>query len=490
MLDRLIEIFSPRAAYERQLYRSGIDAVRRETGYASGRLGRLTADWRASQASPDVLLMGDLALMRARQRQMVRDNPLMAALKRNLVAWLIGDGITLRALHAEPAVAQKAQEIWDAWCRRRPDGRTDFYGRQREVIQGVIDGDVLVVWRPARGLPDQAFDILPGDFLDHTLNQTFANGNRIVMGVEYNAAGARVAYHLFDAHPGDITAARGWRRRRVDAMDVDHVFEVLEPGQTRGVPWFQSGLPTARDIDRTKEAIRTKKRIEACLAMFRRPTEAPGNPLGERTAQSSGPDWEKLRPGMIGMLAPGEEAPTVVNPSSSGDGDGFLRSEAMQVCAAVGVPYHLGTGDVSQANYSSIRTDMVGFYMRLDDWTNHTIDSQVLAQAFMRVMRAEALRTNDRRLLEVTSEALPPPRPWVDPLKDISAKIMEARGFPGAMQRILSEMGMSPAEAAAAGREWNALIASNGLALDTDPARINGAGALQPPAGFIAARPD
>ncbi|MFN3499927.1 MAG: phage portal protein [Pannonibacter indicus] len=43
----------------------------------------------------------------------------------------------------------------------------------------------------------------------------------------------RAAYWLFDKHPGDLTGYHG-TSKRFEAAHVDHVFESLRPGQTRG----------------------------------------------------------------------------------------------------------------------------------------------------------------------------------------------------------------------------------------------------------------
>lgn len=485
MLDRLIAAVDPQRGYRREAYRQGLNTLRQQRSYAAGDRGRLNRDWRGDSRSADAAVSGDLALMRGRQRRMVRSNPLLASVKRNLIVGLVGDGITVRVLHADPAVRQRAQDRWDAFCARQLDGRDDFYGIQRQAVSGMIDADCLLVWMPEDGKPDQRVMVIPGDYLDHTLNQTLNGGAKIVMGVEFDRTNRVVAYHIWEDHPGDILMLNAGKRRRVDARDVDLVYERLEPGMTRGAPWMHASLETEHERSETKRAIRVKKRVEACLALFRRPGDGgEGLAVGKREKQSNGQDLEQLRPGMIIYGQPGEEAPTAIAPSSSGDGDGFLRSEAMQVCAGIGVPYHLGTGDYSQSNFTSMRSENIAYHARLDDWTQHTLDPSFIGPAFRRVMRLAVLE-GDAALADVRYEVLAPPRALTDPLKEIMAKVIEARAIPGAMARLLSSYGMDLEGAMKAQAEINALIDKHGIAIDTDPRRVNGSGSLQPAAGYL-----
>jgi len=488
----LIAVVSPRAAMQREIWRQGYETFRNQRGYQAADRGRLANGRRAGGGTGDAEIMGDLSVLRNNVARMERDNTYVAAAKRNLVVWLIGDGVVARATHAKPEVAAIAQRIYDDWARGKVDGRNDFYGAQKLAALATIGrGDSVVVWRSHRGRPDALLQVFEGDHLDHTINRQLDNGGKIVGGVEFDGDGLRVAYHMHMQHPGDLLARRANKIVRVEARDVDHIFEETRPGLTRGVPWFHAGVRTFDDIAEIKEAVRIKKRLEACLGLFRRPGESGEPlPLGERKAQSSGPDWETLRPGMIINGRPGEEAPTVINPSSSGDGDGFLRAEAMAALAACGVPYHLATGDVSQANYSSMRADMVGFYLRLDDWLFNVFVPHQLDPAFERVMRRASLEVGMPALAEVKAEWAPPPRPWVDPLKDIMAQILEARAIPGALADLLASRGLSMEAAAKLQSEINAIIDKYGLALDSDPRRVNRSGALQPAAGYLLPKGD
>lgn len=489
-LNDVIAVFSPKAAYERAAWKvgyAGLKDLEGERRYAAAERGRLTSAWRASGGSADSELLQDLDILRARCGQMVRDNKYAATAVRNLTAWLVGDGITARAVHKNKRVAKVAQEVWDSYARSRVDGREDHYGIQKLAVRTmIVRADALQVWRARGGKPDAVVQLLPGDHLAN-ITRRLDGGGKIVGGVEFNSAGDRVAYHIFPEHPNGPLARLRTEPERVPAEFVDHLFEALDAGQTRGVPWFHMAIRDLREVEEVKASIRVQKRVQACFALFRRRAEGTTPaPLGERKAQADGPAHETLKPGMIINGEVGEEAPTVINPATTGDGDQFLRSELMAIAAAFGLPAHLFTGDVSQANYSSLRAAIVAFWKLLDDWTFNVIVPHLLDPTFARVMRRAALERDMPELANARAEWTPPPRPWVDPLKDIAAEIMEARAIPGSLLESLTARGESLETAVAKQVLINEAFRKNSIASDADPARLNGSGGLQPPVGYLA----
>src|SRR5690606_6466602 len=141
-------------------------------------------------------------------------------------------------------------------------------------------------------------------------------------------------------------------------------------GAVRGVSWLAPYALTLRDVADIEDAIRLKKKVQNCLALILTPGESDGPPAhltSETETQGDGkPDVETLRPGMILRPKAGTQA-TTLPPAADGDSVDFIRQQLAAVSAAM-VPYHLMTGDVSQANYSSLRAAMLGHWSLLDDW--------------------------------------------------------------------------------------------------------------------------
>jgi lambda family phage portal protein len=490
MFTEALAWVSPKAAAKRAAWKATYDNLKDlegERAYGLAERGRLNADWRATSGSADAEIGDDLPIMRARCGQMIRDNSYAETALTNLVAWLIGDGIAGRAIHADPNVAKVAQDVWEEHCKKQLDGDQDHYAAQALGGRSMIErGEVLRVWSALDGEPDGFYQILEGDHLAN-INRRLDNGGKIVGGVERDKRGRKVAYWIYPEHPGSALAGLSVKAERVDARDVDHMYWMKRPGQSRGVPWFHAGLRKLRDVSEIEAAVRVKKRIEACFALFRRKADGVFKALGiQKPDAKPGPLQESIRPGSIIYGEDGEEAPTVINPSSSGDGDGFLKGQLKAIAASFGLPAHIMTGDVSEANYSSLRAAIVVFYKLLDFWHAHVIVPRWLEPEFRRVMWKAALKLRMPALATVTATFTPPPRPWVDPLKDITAQVLEARAIPGALLELLNARGETLETAVAKAKQIMDAFDKAGVASDADPRRVNGSGGLQPATGYLA----
>jgi lambda family phage portal protein len=497
LLD-VIATVAPRAASTMLVWQDHYRSLRQSTverrKYDAAQRTRLTKNWNATFGSADRELIWDLHTLRNRSRDLLRNNPYAVAGVRNLVAYLVGTGIRARVQHPNKAFARKAQKAFDDIARE-----LKLYQKQKIMVRSMIEGgDCFAFWREDGKVPDARLDILEGEYCDHTQTRETDNGARWVLGVKFDKAGKRVGYAMFTSHPGDVLsmfAGQGLAVPNllannvveVPAEYIDHLAEEVRPGQTRGVPWLAPVAIKLRDIEDMALSIRTKKRIQACLAVFRVPgADDDTQALGERKAASANrPQEDSLRPGMIVTGAPGEEIKTV-NPSADGDSDTFYRQEMTSVAAGLGIPAHLMTGDVSQANYTSLRADIVALYQRLDDWQQNTIVPDLCDPWFNRIMRRLYMASGDKRFLECRAMHTPPDRPWVDPYKDGLAEIMLTRaGFKDFAQGC-AQRGVDWRDQIDQIAEINAALDAAGIALDIDPRRVNGAGALQPPTGYLA----
>jgi lambda family phage portal protein len=500
--DWAVGVVSPRTMRQRMAERAKAEMIETATRSATGRRGydaarhsRLTQGWRAGPGSADAEISPDLATLRNRSRDLARNNPYVASAVRQLVANLVGDGMEARAVHPDPHIQKLAQGIYLGWAKSKVDGWNDFYGVQGIAVRAMIEsGDVLQLWSAANGVPDAVLTLIEGDQLESPQAGLLNRGPRIIDGVEYGGtAGARAAYHILEEHPGDRLRGFVKKSRRIDAQHVDHLFEQTRPGQSRGVPWLCPSIRKLRELEDLANAILTKKKLQACIGIIRTLSadEADEVDTGTEVAEgdehpvgSGSPALDRMTPGMVVEGLPGEEFTTIA-PTADGDSDVFFRQELRSVAASLGIPDYLMTGDVSQANYSSLRAALVAFYKLLDHWQQNIIIPRLLDPAFARIMRREALLRREPRLAEVTAVWTPPPREWVDPIKDVAARIMEQRAGYKNMPEALAERGIEWREHFEEAAMVNSEIDRLGLVFDTDPRKINGTGALQPPAGFV-----
>lgn len=486
-LDRLIEPFAPRMVAGRIAARSAIAMVRQ---YDAASNSRRTRNWKRPQTDADAETWRARAKLRASAHDLVRNNKYAEAGVRHLVADMIGDGIAPQFTHKEKSVAQLAQDLWDRWAENKVDGHDDFYGLQKTAAWGVVvAGEVLQVWKPDASGPDGRIVGLEADFLDEYKTEDRRDGSRIVQGVEFDRFDDRTAYWLFDRHPGGLSLMSTHASAAVPAAHVDHIFERTRFGQTRGVSWLAAVALDLRDIGEIEDAVRTQQKVQACLGLVLTPGE--GNETSRLSATGeaventqSGRLEETISPGMIYRAQPGDTVQTI-NPSGAGGAVEFVRQQLASISARL-APYHRMTGDVTQANYSSLRAAMLGSWALLDDWQQNVFIPHQLRPAVMRRMRREAMVSGEKRLLDVGINYALPVRRFVDPIKDLMAEIMEIRAGIKTLARTLAERGINSDRQLQEISALNAQLDDLGLALDTDPRRLTDSGVLQAAAGYLA----
>ena len=483
-IDSAVAVFAPEAGARRMAARLSVEAIR---GYDVAGKGRSTKGWRRPRTSADAENQRAVPIAAASARDLVRNNKYAANGVRQMVAAAWGDGIAPMMVHSDAQVQRAAQDDWDRWSESSVSGDEDFYGHGKLGTRGLyIDGNSFSVWRPDDAGPDGRMLGRTGDHLDIGKTEQQANGVRIIQGVELDADDRRIGFHLFRDHPGAVLYTTSHQSERIPAEHVDHVFEPLEHGQTIGVSRLASLALTLRDISDVEDAKRLQEKVAACVALIReRAGGQPRSPLSGETQRQDGrgPELTTIRPGMILDLAEGEKA-TGFTPAPSQGGVDFIRQQLAAVSAGM-VPYHVMTGDVSQANYSGLRASFLSQWGLLDDDQQNVLIPKLCKPAVRRRLRRLALQTGDRRFLDVRQTWALPVRRQADPIKDLMAEVMEVRAGLKLLSRSLAERGINHEEHLKSLAALNTIIDELGLALETDPRRLTDSGVLQAATGYL-----
>lgn len=486
-VDRLIEPFAPRAVAKRIAARSSLALLRQ---FDASTPSRRTRNWSRPLTDADAESWRARARLRASGHDLARNNKYIAAGVRHLVADMIGDGIAPHFLHAEPAVAQKAQDEWARWAENKVDGHDDFYGYEKTAAwEVVVGGEALSVWKPDATGPDGRVEGIEGDQLDESRVEALPDGGHIIQGVEFDRYNDRIAYWLYDRHPGGMAfPLADIMSHAVPAKHIDHVFERTRFGQTRGVSWLAAVALDAKDIGDIEDAVRVQQKVQACLGLVLTPGDDEETSAlsadGTQTANAStGRLEETITPGMIYRARKGESV-TSINPSANGGAVEFIRQQLAAISATL-APYHRMTGDVSQANYSSLRAAMLGSWALLDDWQQNVFIPHLVRPAVMRRLRRLALETGDNRYLDVGINYALPVRRFVDPIKDLTAEVMEIRSGLKTLSRSLAERGLATEQQLREIANVNAQLDDMKIALDSDPRKLTDSGVLQMAAGYL-----
>ena len=370
----------------------------------------------------------------ARSRELVVTNGYAANACEAFAANLIGDGIKPSSLITDAALRDQVQKLWLAWTDEADaDGLTDFYGLQAMVAREMfVAGECFVRLRPRRSedglLVPLQLQLLQSEMLPFEKTEMDPNGNRIRCGIEFDMIGRRVAYHFRRRHPGDSTDQRIAvpDTVRVPAEEVLHIYRPIDAGQIRGLPHVAPAMVRLFLLDQYDDAELDRKKTAAMFAGFITKT-APEDPMmGEGAADLDGAAIASLEPGTMQVLLPGEDV-KFSSPADVGGGyEAFQYRTLLAVSASLGLPYHLVTGDVRQANYSSLRAELVEFRRRIGQ-LQHGVMAHQLCRPIWRRWLETAVLSGALGADPVTARPvqwIPPRWDWGDPLKDIQAQVL------------------------------------------------------------------
>jgi lambda family phage portal protein len=289
------------------------------------------------------------------------------------------------------------------------------------------------------------------DLLDEEFNERREErGREIVMGVEVNEHGRPLAYHFWPQHPDDM---RRRERVRIPASDITHHFIRYRAGQTRGFSGFAAVLTTVEMIDGYTEAELVAARYHASKMGFIETTDAEAVALwAQRLAiqNESGKDPKpkriKMSPGAVEHLTPGSTF-NGFDPSHPNTAfDPFLTALMRGVARGTGMSYLTLTGDVSAANYSSMRA---GLLPERDHWrVLQNTTAKRLHRPVYRAWLDMGLLSGALDLRSPVSADYYPVEwrgrrwQWVDPKNDLEAAEKEISLGINSRQRLTADRGL------------------------------------------------
>ncbi|MCH6238819.1 phage portal protein [Escherichia coli] len=394
---------------------------------------------------------------------------------------------------------------WRSWAN--DPGRYCDVERKQTVSQmlrlgfrhKLLDGDALLVLQyrtdrlgPGRGQYATTLQIVDPDRLSNP-QQNFDMPN-VRGGVEIDADGAPVAYHIREAHIGDwwsgaktMTWQRIPRETSWGRPIVIHDFDMDRGAQHRGM-----GI-LAPIVQRLKMLIKyDESELEAAIlnAIFGAYIESPydaqmvSSALGDTGGGFS--DGEELSAyqtqrteyyqdkrlnlqngARIPHLFPNEKIVTLSAARPTSNFDGFESAVLRNIAAATGLSTQQVTQDWSDVNYSSARAAMLEAWKTLtrrrDDYAIGT--AQPVASAFVEEIHsieslplpAGAPDFLDAKAAYCRARWMGPGRGWIDPVAEKKGSIL-------GMNAGLSTLEMEAAENA--GEDWEEMLDQRAREID------------------------
>lgn len=442
LIDKLIEFVSPATALRREQVRFALDQVR---GYDAASRGKRAKGWTATGGSADREIVGAGATIRARARDMVRNNPYANKATMVMRTSVVGPGVKISIRSRRITDSRKATALWKNWAETTACdfmGRKNLYGIQRLVVNAVYtDGEVFIRQRrnASKAIPLQ-LQVLEADYLD--AGKSYAkldNGGRIDAGIETDAEGRVTAYWLWQQHPNDNTQWISLDSVRVPADEVLHIYTEDRPGQLRGVSKMASMMFGLRDFAEYEDAQLIRQKIAACFSIFvtGEGEVRPGDP------EYDGAPMERVEPGTIEYLPPGKGVqygtpPTVENY------DEYSRAILRGAAAGAGLTYEAFTGDLSNVNFSSGRMGWIEQSRYIKELQEDVMILQLCSPVWEWFITAAKLRGAIRAEALFETNWTAPRREMIDPVKETKALNDMLRAGLTSWQDVIRELGGDP----------------------------------------------
>lgn len=441
---------------DRTLARFGYSKGRRS--FAGAQTTHLTASWTNQSTHVNADLQQGLVKLRGRSRDLEQNNDyarkFLSMVETNVV------GHSGFSLFCEPPTpkgtvdrldaARLETEFWK-WATDCEVTGLSFVELQRLFIRTVArDGEVLVR-DVARGTFGYQMQLIDPQRLDDQYSDDLVSGNKVRMGVEYDAIGAVHAYWLTEtdaADPRNAATLGGRKRVRVPAAECRLYFPRQSIGQLRGIPMMSSALLRMQMLGGYEEAAVVAARVGAAKLGALKSQDGDISGMGEPSGADTMIDGE---PGSFINLPPGTEL-QAWNPDYPHQQFGeFVRACLRGISSGLGVSYATLANDLENVNYSSIRAGVLEereVWKALQGW---------MIDAFLVPMFGKWLRF---ALVSGQLDPLPVSRydkfathrwqgrrwDWVDPEKDMNANILAIQYGLKSRKEIVAEQGRDLAD--------------------------------------------
>lgn len=486
-IDNLVGVFSPESQLRRKLYRAKIDRLKnRSEVYAAAKTNRMTGNWNPANSNVNDIIKASSADVRARVRQLVRDFPYFANAVNRLVDYSVGSGIVFQSKvktksgDLDRKTIQQIEDAFNFWADDADVARRLHYYEIMQLTkrQDVESGEYIVIKRhlpkSGRYLP-YCLQVYESDWLtsenDKGLGAAVAGvrpGERydISQGIEYDRITGEVMFYHF-------TDPDGWGRTvRIPASDVIHGFQMLRPGQLRGISPFAPGVLLANDFgDYFDATVDTAKMAAKYLAFVKSPTlDSRQINLSPETNESDETRYiDDMENAIVEYLNPGEEIQIASNPNPGAQVTPFTRLIVTMLSITTGVPYELLSGDYQGMNYS------IGKMARNDfKYALRPISARHIRNFCIPTMRPfiDSAVINGKLSLPgyftdpypfYASEWQTPGMESQDPLREGKAAIDNVAANLKSPQEHIRERGRDPEAVLKEIAEWNKLKKENGI---------------------------
>ena len=424
--------------------------------------------------------------LRQRGRMLYMSSPIAAGAINTNRTKVIGPGLTLNCAIKRDrlGMSEEAAKAWQRnteaefrlWAEKKENcdatGINNFYGiQQLAVMSWLSSGDVFALFKRYKPTPLNPYGLrihlIEADRIstprEHgALHATYSTteglnkstNNRIFDGVEVDAQGMIVAYHISNAYPGEYVSGKLMSWERVKAFgdntglpNILHIMSSERADQYRGITYLAQVIEPLLQVNRYTQSQLVAALVQSFFtAWIKTKTDQSVIPFNEAgsgvisadgetiggDAVSTNSNEHEMGPGTVHHLAEGEDiefgSPNIPTPGF----DTFTKAVFQQVGAALEIPYDVLLKKFD-ASYSASRAALLeaweAFRMRRA-WIEEKLCRPVyevwLAEAVARG-RIKAPGFFDDPLTRAAwcgAHWIGPVQGHLDPLKEIKADAM------------------------------------------------------------------
>jgi len=490
-IDSLVEFFLPIAAVKRTTARHVL------AHYEAAKPSR-ARKFNRDQSSPNQLVSQGAVALRTQARHLERNHDIAKGIIRafvNNVVGASGIGIEPQPRNTDgtinTAYADALREAYKNWSKTPEVTHTYTFSQAQRVM--------CRTWmRDGEGFAQMLTGFI--QTLDHGTKVPFSiemfeadlvpmdynDGDMIRQGIERNAWGRKVAYHIYKKHPGEPDGyTLKTSTKRVAANNILQVASLERMGQLRGISEFASVITRLEDVKDYEESERIAAKVAASLTAYVKRGSpdlyiAPeADPEGNAVSRDI-----SLGPGtIIDNLAIGEEIGLIDSKRPNPNALTWRQGQLRAVASGVGASYST-IARAYDGTYSSQRQELV------EQWVNYAILTDEFVGMFVQPIWDQFV------LAAHLSGVVPMPKgmtidqandclfigqnmPWIDPLKEAAAWNSLVRdGFASEVE-VIRKRGQNPRDVIEQIAKFREQTAEKGLVFTSDAKTTSGNGTAQ-----------
>jgi len=427
--------------------------------FNAARVDRLADDWKINTTSINEDIKTAIGKLRARARDLEQNNEIARRFLKLVETHVVGSrGFRLQVAgklrngNPDENVNKIIELAFLDWAQRDSceiTGRMSLVDVERlQIRTAARDGELLIRTYESAPTPENPYgftlEILDPARIDTQKEINLSNGNKVRLGIEIDERTRPVAYWLYS---GEIKNNFGQKGERVPAENIIHAFISDRPEQLRGVPWMTGVMFAIHMLSAYQEAAVTAARIGAAKMGFYKTPDGSFDALAD--GEEAGEFLTDAEPGHFSPLPPGYEFEQF-NPDYPHQMYAeFTSTVKRDISSGLCVSYHALSGDLTDVNFSSIRSGTLEErenWMVLQDWFSGSVLNPIYRRWLKRALAVGVISTplsNTEAYARYRRHTWQGRRwPWVDPKKDIETAVTAINARLKSPQMVADEMGV------------------------------------------------